>query len=76
MQRLAIPATLLFLALASGAAAQHVIYTSPVTAAVAVPPYGVRCGGYYPYNPTYAYPVAPWCPAMTRPTYLRRPRAK
>ena len=62
--------TLLSLAFAGSAAAQQVIYTDPVTAAVvSVPPYGVPCGGFYPYNPTYAYPVAPWCPAMTRSTY-------
>ena len=71
MRRVAIAATLLSFGLVGSASAQQVIYTAPVTGAVVgVPFYGAACGaGFYPYNPTYAYPVAPWCPAMTTSTY-------
>ena len=71
MRRVAIAATLLSFGLVGSASAQQVIYTAPVTGAVVgVPIYGAACGaGFYPYNPTYAYPVAPWCPAMTTSTY-------
>ncbi len=71
MGRIVVAAILLSLASAGSAAAQQVIYTVPVTGAVVgVPPYGVPCGPFYfPYNPTYAYPVAPWCPATKRSIY-------
>ena len=60
--------------------AQQVIYATPSAGPViSVPPYGVPCGGYCPFNSTYAYPVAPWCPAVTyvakaRVVYVRPKR--